>query len=76
VFHRASRDVLLHLRLARGAHASRAGQAGGHGLFMPAQSAAAREEEYTRWVEKYGEEQAQYLREVMAVGRRTTRTGR
>lgn len=42
------------------------GRTGGHGLFMPAQTAAAREDEYAKWVEKYGAEQAEYLREVMA----------
>lgn len=40
--------------------------ASGHGLFMPARSAEAREGDYAQWVAKYGEEQARYLREVMA----------
>lgn len=51
----------LEVRARRGPAA-----ASGHGLFMPAQTPGAREEEYARWVEKYGEEQAQYLRETMA----------
>jgi hypothetical protein len=38
----------------------------GFGGFMPAGSAAARERDYQVWVEKYGEEQAKYLMEVMA----------
>lgn len=40
--------------------------AAGHGGFMPANSAAALERDYQQWVAKYGEEQARYLREVMA----------
>jgi len=51
----------LEVRARRGPAAT-----AGHGLFMPAQTPGAREEEYARWVAKYGEEQAQYLREVMA----------
>jgi len=51
----------LEVRARRGPAA-----ASGHGLFMPAHTPGAREEEYARWVEKYGEEQAQYLRETMA----------
>jgi len=51
----------LEVRARRGASA-----ASGHGLFMPAQAPGAREEEFARWVEKYGEEQALYLRETMA----------
>ncbi len=51
----------LEVRARRGAEA-----AAGHGLFMPAQSAAAGAREYELWVAKYGEEQAQYLRDVMA----------
>lgn len=37
----------------------------GRGGFMPSQSAAAMEQDYQAWVEKYGEEQAKYLSEVM-----------
>jgi len=38
----------------------------GFGGFMPAGSGAARDRDYRLWVEKYGEEQAKYLLEVMA----------
>lgn len=51
----------LEVRARRGAES-----ASGHGLFMPAQTVATWEHEYEQWVAKYGAEQAQYLREVMA----------
>lgn len=51
----------LECRVRRGGDA-----AAGFGGFMPAGSAAARERDYRFWVEKYGEEQAKYLLEVMA----------
>ena len=38
----------------------------GFGGFMPAGAASARQADYESWVKKYGEEQAQYLLEVMA----------
>lgn len=38
----------------------------GFGGFMPASSAAAREQDFELWSKKYGEEQARYLMDVMA----------
>jgi len=38
----------------------------GFGGFLPAGSVAARQKDYALWVQKYGEEQARYLMDVMA----------
>lgn len=37
----------------------------GHGTFLPARTLSVASEEYQRWVEKFGEDQARYLLEVM-----------